>query len=603
MPLPAPSQNEAPVGSVRPSQLLWTYGPGAMIDLPNFSVVTMGLDSWDTTICREIKEHRLLEDPLYAEDSADPAAPFRGVPVKPFPRTFRCTRCKSIGAFDLGTFKFVPSKRRPERAKFVHENCHFGARVDAIPSRFLVACEHGHVDEFPWHWFVHGGPSACRGTLKFHETDSFQAQDVWVECTACGKKRPMAQAFERSGRVSALPACRGHHPHLDTYEKCDAELRTILLGASNSWFPITVSVLAIPTKEGALREEIRSYLAELSVATTKEMLAPVLTILKMQQKGAKIHEVSADEVWSELQVARGAVPAAPQAQAAEDVKKPEWDVLVSPNPQTDWPDFAPRRVDPPTGFDKWIENVVLLERLRKVNALVGFTRIEAEDDFSEGGDGRRAPLSRHAPEWVPATEVRGEGIFIRLREDKIADWLARREVLVRSATLRHGYCGWRIRRQKTPPEAGFPGVRHYFLHTLSHLLLREFALECGYNAASLQERVYSSDQPGAEMAGILIYTAAADSDGTLGGLVRLGEPETLGRILHSALVRASICSSDPICSQHASIDDASLHGAACHACAFVSETSCECGNRYLDRALVVPTFEGGVTAFFPVGEF
>ncbi len=100
------------------------------------------------------------------------------------------------------------------------------------------------------------------------------------------------------------------------------------------------------------------------------------------------------------------------------------------------------------------------------------------------------------------------------------------------------------------------------------------------------------------MAGILIYTAAADSDGTLGGLVELGKPENLGRLIKQALRRSAICPSDPLCSEHDASEDRSLHGAACHGCSFVAETSCERGNRYLDRALVIPTFKCEQTAFF-----
>ena len=136
------------------------------------------------------------------------------------------------------------------------------------------------------------------------------------------------------------------------------------------------------------------------------------------------------------------------------------------------------------------------------------------------------------------------------------------------------------------------------LHTLSHLLIRELALECGYNAASIRERIYADTEGDRKQAGILIYTAAADSDGTLGGLVELGEPENLGRLLKQALDRAGICRSDPLCSEHNPADDRSLHAAACHACSFVSETSCETGNRYIDRALLVPTLEVADAAFF-----
>jgi hypothetical protein len=130
------------------------------------------------------------------------------------------------------------------------------------------------------------------------------------------------------------------------------------------------------------------------------------------------------------------------------------------------------------------------------------------------------------------------------------------------------------------------------------MLIRELALECGYNAASIRERVYAEVEGGKDQAGILIYTAAADSDGTLGGLVELGKPDNLGRLLRQSLDRARVCASDPLCAEHDPTKDQSLHGAACHACSFVSETSCERGNRYLDRALVVATLEVADAAFF-----
>jgi len=137
------------------------------------------------------------------------------------------------------------------------------------------------------------------------------------------------------------------------------------------------------------------------------------------------------------------------------------------------------------------------------------------------------------------------------------------------------------------------------LHGLAHLLIRELALECGYNAASIRERIYAATpEDDGPQAGVLLYTAAADSDGTLGGLVDLGRPENLERLLDQALQRARICSSDPLCAEHDPGKDRSLHASACHACSFVSETSCERGNRYLDRALLVPTLDCSDAAFF-----
>jgi Domain of unknown function (DUF1998) len=168
---------------------------------------------------------------------------------------------------------------------------------------------------------------------------------------------------------------------------------------------------------------------------------------------------------------------------------------------------------------------------------------------------------------------------------------------MRNDNLFAGHRGWRNSR-KLDPDESYPGIRYAMLHTLSHLLIRELALECGYNAASIRERIYANTEGDRKQAGILIYTAAADSDGTLGGLVELGRPDNLGRLLKQSLTRAGICSSDPLCSEHKPADDRSLHAAACHACSFVSETSCELGNRYIDRALLVPTLETNDAAFF-----
>ncbi len=131
--------------------------------------------------------------------------------------------------------------------------------------------------------------------------------------------------------------------------------------------------------------------------------------------------------------------------------------------------------------------------------------------------------------------------------------------------------------------------------------MRQLALECGYTAASLSERIYSlpPDDPDGPMAGVLIYTAASDSEGTLGGLVGLGAPEQLKRHLDGALEAMRWCASDPLCAEHNPIMDAvALHAAACHACLFAPETACERGNKYLDRAVLIPTVDCADLAFF-----
>ena len=263
-----------------------------------------------------------------------------------------------------------------------------------------------------------------------------------------------------------------------------------------------------------------------------------------------------------------------------------------------------REVAAPKMYSIFLERVVLVERLREVRALTGFTRIESPGDLADEPDvapEKRGSLSRHAPDWVPASEVRGEGIFLQFDEGVLSKWLREKATLEREAEFREAHRRWRQSRKIEPANADFPGCRYALLHSFAHALMRQFAIECGYSTASIRERIYArgAEEDGGPMAGVLLYTAASDSEGTLGGLVALGEPEPLGRHIEQALEQARLCASDPLCVEHHPVrDGVTLHGAACHACLFAPETSCERGNKYMDRTLLVATFRAGGRPFF-----
>ena len=613
------TSEKIPVGAVRPSQLLWTYGPGALVDLPSISVITLATDRWEESRCQPVEEARLLaavRKALGPQVERLRMPPFQinedinvwsaeaniGVPVRPFPRWLRCVKCGLLSPFDIGLFECKEDRYRPERTRFVHKDCR-GSKgdqpakhADAVPARFLLACRAGHLDDFPWHYFVHGGSSPCKGSLRFFESGaSLQTENLWVKCDDCGASRNMAHAFGKSGKEN-LPKCRGRHPHMDHFDHdCREQARAVLLGATNSWFPLYLSALAIPRARDPITQLVQDgwdYFVDLD---SEADVAIAIKTLKKTGALPGIDRHTATAIWGVIQNIKAGKA---DDLGGADIKGPEWEALTDSNPPTDWPHFLSNHADVPDAYKSKIHSVLLLERLREVKALLGFTRVEApEESDSPDEQPARAALSRDPPRWVPATQVHGEGVFIRFDEEALQSWEARPAVQARDRKLVAGHRGWRYAR-KLNPEEGFRGIRYVLLHTLSHLLMRELALECGYNSASIRERIYADSEGEARQAGVLIYTAAADSDGTLGGLVELGKPENLGRLLKQALDRASICSSDPLCSEHDPGQDRSLHVAACHACSFVSETSCEFGNRYIDRALVVPTLDEPGAAFF-----
>ena len=611
---------KVPVGEVRPSQILWTYGPGALVDLPNLSVVTMGINRWKKNHCIEITEARLLSavrnvlgpqvqslriPPSRKNEYIKPysAEALIGIPVKPFPRWLRCVTCGLLSDLDLGLFTIKANRHRPENTRFVHKACKGShgdlhpKNADAVPARFLLACRNGHLDDFPWHYFVHSGPSSCMGTLRFFESSaSLQTENLWVKCDGCGEARNMANAFGKSGREN-LPRCRGRHPHLDRYDSdCEEQARTVLLGATNSWFPITLSTLSIPLTSDPISQLVRDGADYFEDIISESQVALVIKTLKKTGNFPGIEKHSPAAIWTALKTRQTGEAQAHVPKA--DIKGPEWDALTDPSPPADTPHFRSKPVEVPSEFEDRIVGVSLLERLREVNALLGFTRVEAPEE--SGDPDKRPPMAEicvEAPKWVPAGQVHGEGIFIRFNEEALREWEGQPAVQARNMELVEGHKGWRNARRLDPNKC-YPGGRYVLLHTIAHLLLRELALECGYNSASVRERIYANPDGEHPQAGVLIYTAAADSDGTLGGLVNLGKPENLGRLLTQALSRATICSSDPLCAEHEPGKDRTLHVASCHACSFISETSCERGNRYIDRALVVPILGSAEAAFF-----
>lgn len=281
-------------------------------------------------------------------------------------------------------------------------------------------------------------------------------------------------------------------------------------------------------------------------------------------------------------------------------KSPEWAVFANPSSAQESKFFKLLAVEPPDDFTKYFEKIVLVEKLREVRALIGFTRIKSPRDFDTPFDvppERRMRLSRRDPTWIPASETRGEGIFFQFSEKAVEKWVQKTKQYEKK--FFEGHKGWRSSKGLPNPESGYSGLRFILLPTFAHAIIRQLAVECGYTTALISERIYSRrPADGEPMAGVLIYTSASDSEGTLGGWCALGEPAKLGRHLHRALEKMGLWASDPLCAEHDPGTGDKLHGAACHACSFLPETCCERGNKYLDRSVLVKTIERDDLAFF-----
>ncbi len=609
------------VGDLRPSQILFPFGVGALLDLPNFSALVMGLNDWDTAYCKEIGEERLLAEvkrrlgpqvnklylpPMNLEEDSLSDNPFTdqvGIPVVPYPRWVRCPRCGLLAALDSGLFTLKSVPFHPDRTRYVHSNCNKANEPTVVPVRFLLACRNGHLDEFPWVQYVHGGASTCQTSiLRLRQFGvSGEASDIEVRCDTCHATRRLGEAVGPDAQAH-LPACRGRHPHLRTFEEdeCTEPAKVILLGASNSWFPLMLSALYIPRGENKLARLVEENWALLKNATQLVVLQGFRAANMLPAFAA----FSDEEIWAAIEKRRQEEET-PSEPVPADLKTPEWEALSHADVSLNSDDFKLRAVKPPPGYEHLLEKVVLVERLREVRALLGYTRVESPGDFTDAveiQEDRRAPLSRGSMTWVPASEVRGEGIFLHFREDAIAAWQnSQQAVKQREKELYEAHRQWRLIRHIEHPEQGFPGIRYVLLHSFAHALMREVALEAGYTQASIRERIYSrsSLEPQGPWAGVLIYTAAPDSEGTLGGLVRLGEPAALARHIEQALEQMRLCASDPLCAEHLpGKEGVTVHGAACHACLFAPETACERGNKYLDRSLLVHTFSHADLAFF-----
>jgi hypothetical protein len=591
-------------GQLRRSQVIRTFGPGSMLDLPKRSVLIGGLDEW-MGVDREIHEPRLkqkvelvlgipnlrLMTPPPEQD--DPSGPKTGLRVWEFPTWY------IVQDIEYGQKGLFERRRRlvPQDAltsgKYRDENRKLQA---VVPVRFVRACPSGHIGDINWYEFVHQGRTDCRRELWIDERGtSGDLGDVWVRCD-CKAERQMGDATNFG--TYPLGHCDGARPWLGkalTRESCSLPNRLLIRSASNAYLPQVLSVISLPDSGRDLAEVVTTLWEFLELV---ENIDDLQREMRRDRVRRALQGFTEDRILAEI-LGRKRTGAEAQQRS---VKSVELDTLIGTGAMIgdDSPDsiFHAEQLAQTEWYHPWtcgLERVLLIHRLREVSALVGFTRFESSAPDIQGELDMQVKRAAIALEqsWVPAIENRGEGIFLGFRKAAIDAWLQRPDVRARAEGLVRGFERWRSEREL--PQRQFPGPAYVMLHSLSHLLITAVALECGYPASSIRERIYAIDG----RYGILLYTASPDAEGTLGGLVETGRHIT--DHLAGALQAGGLCSNDPVCAQHAPED---LHearylmGAACHGCVLISETSCENFNEYLDRALVVPTVGDEAAAFF-----
>ena len=599
--------------SIRYNQIIAPFGPGSIFEFKSQSFIINTIDYWQEANGKQIKEPRLtevlgVERLLTPGSSGDPKHSF--VKITRFPVWHFCSnkKCNKLQKF---TKKIEPDEK---------PTC-IDCDSPLIPMRFVLACSKGHVQDVPWDLWVHKKNHQCSGknNMKFYsDGKSGGLESLFVECSDCKSKESLHQITSIENIERLKWQCFGSFPWYfnPVPVKCRMIPRVLQKGSSNIHFGSIRSSIDIPpsgknlsedTEFNAVRqdEEFKSLLAfikmkngDTSILESEEMLDQMCYVL-IDRRGLT-KEVIVDLLKQDyLNSLTNQAASSVKAEYSEtDFRHDEYKTFTGRISISDYPTLVFQNMnDSILGYlstekDKkirriveysmqTIRKIVKIERLRIVTAFEGFSRLDTpnypgRDDnnaiqFKDYDDKKSAAKKIPAyglgkTNWLPAVENYGEGIFIELN-----DSFFRKNFMPAFIN--------RIKKIEKPP-------LYVLLHTLSHLLIRELAYECGYPSASIRERLYYSDESGKKMAGMLLYTAAGDSQGSMGGLAAMADPEKFFPLLFNAVRSAEWCSNDPLCieSDTQGINNSNL--AACHSCSLLPETSCEYFNSGLDRALI-----------------
>ena len=590
---------------IRRGQLISPFGVGALVDFRgDESLMTAGLDEWpfayedcpqDWFVQEERLQARLDVDhfrlpPEFRDSGQGVQHANQHIPFVRFPRWHYCPRRGVMEELSL----FGSRVMCPCREDLDCHAAHRGRRPWLIPTRFIAACPKGHIEDFPFMEWVHRGSSwdEQHRLRLLPGRSSASLSGIRVECS-CGKAAAMTGIFNPEALHGIGYDCSGNMPWLGVLRsgqgQCGESLRVVQRGASNGYFPLTVSSIYLPLwgeESGRAINRILDDPKSWGILTRGLVDGKYIQVVRCEVL-AEERGVDAEELRQAAQKKLDGILDLNDrhSRSEEEFRRQEYEALRSGRggETTDLMVECKAKSEYGPDLAEVLSGIGLVRKLRETSVLVGFSRILPVEDPTSPD---LLPMSQNTSlGWLPATVVHGEGIFLDFNENNLGRWAESSHVKERVSSLSRHYNERRHERGLGSAEIT---EKYVLLHTIAHALIAQLSFDCGYGSAALRERIYCDlEDPDRPMQGLLIYTASGDSEGTLGGLVRQGEPGRLNAVFERAKDRAQWCSSDPVCIESPGQGTDSANLAACHGCVLLPETSCETGNRLLDRGLLI----------------
>ena len=633
---------------IRRGQLITPFGVGALyVSKDGEGIITAGLDHWykksggqDTEYIEEFKffEWR-LEKQLAVNhfrlppDHRNPYNNFRSdsndpnllltIPFLRFPKWHFCSYCRKLRKVSLAKREQVICNECTDNIKKKSPSRKYYYNVEMIQVPIVAVCEHGHIQDFPWNEWAHrtANPTCDDGNLKLISKGTPGLLGMTVKCYNCdAPERSLASVL--NGKVEGGPyrtdlsrnldgsgvdfLCQGLNTWNGDTEGsiCNNHLLGSLRASSNVYFSKIESSIFVPIENNDDISNIIELFGKSKPTTIINMYIdmgdkiPVnafrtgdlkkmfigFTDQDIEKALDKYLDINSDKQDDD------------QEQDAVEFRRPEYNLFNKENNFDKIITILPKIEEYNKIITQYFDKITLVKKLTETKALYGFTRLNTQSDLSRRQ--LKEYLWREQPNfkdsWLPAIQVSGEGIFFNFKEELVREFENNTDVINRVEKFRHTPRSRPLDEQKASP-------RFMMLHTFAHIMINTFIFECGYGAASLQERIYCSNDPDKPMAGVLIYTAAGDSEGTMGGLVRMGKAGFLERVVEKSIESSMWCSVDPVCmeiSESGGQGPESLNLAACHNCGLLPETSCEAFNSYLDRGFLTGSIENKNIGFF-----